>query len=96
MVLTTRISKLYRRGSNCDASAFSLSKAEIAPDGEYQTRIKRRLVSSPACYKASFKANIKSASDFCWPAFRGNKIRCSRCSCLAVVSGCLFANFWAP
>ncbi len=71
---TARIKRFDCHGINCPASAFSVRSAEIAPDGAYRTRANRICVSSLVCCKASFKASIRSASDFFWPEFRGNKI----------------------
>ena len=82
--LTARINRFDRRGIICPASAFSERRAEIAPDGAYRTWVKRIDVSSPACCKALFKASIKLASDYSWPAFCGKKILCPSCFCLIV------------
>ncbi len=90
------MSRLDRREMNCDALAFSLSRAKIAPDDEYRTQIKRRPVSSLVCFKASFKAYIRSASDFCWLAFRENKIRHPRCSFLVVAFDCFPIDLRVP
>lgn len=73
-VLAARISKFDSRGTNNPAFAFSVSRANIAPDGAYLTRANRVSSLSPAFCRASFNASIKSGSDCCWLEARGKKI----------------------
>lgn len=75
IVFAAQMSKFDNRGINKPALAFSVRRADIAPDGAYRIREKRVSNPSPAFCKASFNAGIKSASDICWPdTSRGNRI----------------------
>ena len=78
-----RISNFARRRISNPASAFSVRRVEIAPDGAYFTRQNWTSDSSPTFCIASFNANIRSASDFCWPEVsRGKKTLLPCCSTL--------------
>lgn len=78
-ILTAHINKFDCWEIICPTSAFSERRAKITPDGAYQTCVNHIDISFPAYFKTLFKASIKLASNFSWPAFCGNKILCPSC-----------------
>ena len=84
-VFAARMSRFDNRGINKPALAFSVKRADIAPDGAYRTRENRMSDPSLAFCNASFNASINLASDICWPdASRGKRILLPWCSIFAV------------
>lgn len=80
-VFAAQMNKLDNWGINNPLSAFSMKRADIAPDGAYLSREKRVPGLSLVFCSVSFYASIKSAADICWPHIsRGKRILLPWCS----------------